>query len=186
MKRTFIAVKLEAGEDLTDAISSLKAELRHEIIRWVEISNMHITLAFIGNTEEPMIKKVGKMLENDLAGTDKFEFDLTGFGVFRNISDPRIIFTGIVNPGKLIEAHEIVKKGLEELDIKLEERQFKPHLTIGRIKDLRDKSTLQRLILKYSGVVLQTVKVSEIIYYESVLLPAGQLYKSISTAGLLK
>jgi 2'-5' RNA ligase len=179
MKRTFIAVRVEAGEKLKDAILTLRAGLRNENIKWVDISNMHITLAFIGDTDEEMIEKVRFMLNNDFEGFGIIDFRLTGFGVFRNLNDPRVIWTGIVNAYRLAEAHDIVKNGLAELNIKLEDRLFKPHLTIGRIKDLKDKESLQKMIRKYSDTNLQDVTVKEIVYYESVLLPTGSLYKPI-------
>lgn len=180
MKRTFIAVRTDPGGELKNAVSSLRSGLRNENIRWVDISNMHVTLAFIGDTDEPKVKSVGSMLKDYFAGFGNIDFRLTGFGLFRNFNDPRIIFTGIENPDRLAGAHEIVKKGLEGLNIKLENRQFSPHLTIGRIKDLRDKNNLQNLIQKYEGIKLQDVTISEIVYYESVLLPTGPLYKPIS------
>jgi RNA 2',3'-cyclic 3'-phosphodiesterase len=181
MKRTFIAVRVEAGEELKNAISFLRSELRNENIKWVDISNMHVTLGFIGNTDEPVINKVESMLKNEFAGFGIIGFRLTGFGVFRNFSNPRIIWIGIDNSDKLAEGYELVKIGLEKLDIDLEERQFKPHLTVGRINYLRDKNNLQKLVKGFEGKFLQDVTISEIVYYESVLLPAGPLYKPIST-----
>jgi 2'-5' RNA ligase len=184
MKRTFIAVKIEPEEDFRDAITFIRSELRFEIIRWVDINNLHITLAFIGDTEDNVINKVVSMLKNELSGFGELVFTLSGIGLFRSINDPRIIRTGIENGGRLADVREIIKNGLGLLDIKLEERKFKPHVTLGRIKDIRDINNLQRLVQKYSGVVLQTVKVSEIIFYESVLLPTGPLYKPIAGVGL--
>jgi 2'-5' RNA ligase len=180
MKRTFVAVKVEAGEELKDSISSLRSGLRSENIKWVDINNMHVTLAFIGDTDAPAISGVESMLEEKFEGFGNIDFKLTGFGLFRTFHDPRIVFSVIENPGRLVAAHELVKDGLRDLDIKLEERQFNPHLTIARIKDLRDKNNLQKLIQKYAGVELQTVIISEIVYYESVLLPTGPIYKPIS------
>jgi 2'-5' RNA ligase len=184
VKRTFIAVRVVPCDELKDAISSLRSGLVNENIKWVDISNMHVTLAFIGNTDEPVIKRVGSMLKNDFAGFGNIDFNVKGFGVFRNFSDPGVIWTGIENPERLIQAQEIVKRGLAELDIKLEDKKFMPHLTIARIKELKDKNNLQKLIHKYIGIKLQDVTVSEIIYYESVLLPTGPIYKPISSAML--
>jgi len=180
MKRTFIAVRVDVGSELKDAISLLRSGLRDEDIKWVDISNMHVTLAFIGNTDEIMIKRVETMLSNDLKGFGIIDFQLTGFGVIRNFNDPRVIWTGIEDPGRLIQAHETVRNGLGLLNIKLEERKFMPHLTIARIKNLKDKNNLQKLIQKYSGIRFQDVTVSEIVYYESILLPTGPIYKPIS------
>jgi 2'-5' RNA ligase len=179
MKRTFIAVKIDVSDELRNTILALKSGLKEENIKWVDLTNLHITLAFIGDTEKQMIKSIGSMLNNEFEGSGIIEFSLTGFGLFQNINNPRIIYSAIENPEKLIRAHENIKKGLSELNIVLEEREFNPHLTIGRIKDLVDKSNLQKLVHTFAGKNLQTVSVSEIMYYESVLLPTGPIYKQI-------
>ena len=186
MKRTFIGVRVDAGSELKSAISTLRSGLKNENIKWVDISNMHVTLAFIGNTEEPMIKRVASVLKNDFESFGIINFRLSGFGVFRNFNDPRIIWTAIENHKRLIEAHKKVKNGLEALNIRLEDKQFKPHLTIARIKDLKDKENLQKLIQKYTNIPFQDVTISEIVYYESVLLPSGPLYKPLHIVRLEK
>jgi 2'-5' RNA ligase len=180
MKRTFIAVKVDAGERLRGAIISLKEGLGNEKIKWVDFNNLHVTLAFIGDTHESTINDVGSMLKKDFAGFGNITFSIRGFGVFRNFRDPKVIFSGIENSEKLIEAHEIVRKGLWKLDIKTEDRQFNPHLTIGRTKEVNNKKELQELITKFTKEEFQHVTLSEVIYYESVLLPAGPIYKPIS------
>lgn len=180
MKRTFIGVRVEAGSELKAAISILRLELKNENIKWVDISNMHVTLAFLGSTEELMVKRVESILKSDFKSFGIINFRLSGFGVFRNFNDPRIIWTAIENHDRLIEAHQKVKNGLETLNLKLEDKQFKPHLTIARIKDLKDKKNLQKLIKEFANIPFQDITISEIVYYESVLLPSGPLYKPIS------
>jgi 2'-5' RNA ligase len=179
MKRTFIAVKVEVLDEFQAAISELKSGLIKENIKWTDISNMHVTLAFIGNTDELTVKNIVSLLENRFSGFDKIDFKIAGFGVFKKISDPRVIFSGLENFDKMTLAHETLKKGLKELDIKLEERKFNPHITIGRIKVLNDKKNLQDLIHKYSGIEFQNVTITEIVYYESILLTTGPVYKPI-------
>jgi 2'-5' RNA ligase len=184
MKRTFIAVRVDAGNELKEAIATLKSGLRNESIKWVDISNMHITLAFIGNTDEQAVKRVGSMIEKDFSGFGEIVFTLTGFNVFKNFNDPKVLFAGIENPGRLALANEIVKMGLDGIDIKTEDRRFSPHLTIGRIKNLRGKSNLQKIIHQFAGTPFQTVTINEIVYYESVLLQTGPVYKVISSIKL--
>ena len=62
MKRIFIAVKIDPGETLMKMISDFKTGLKDERIKWTETENFHITLAFLGETEEDKIKAIGKML----------------------------------------------------------------------------------------------------------------------------
>jgi 2'-5' RNA ligase len=179
MIRTFIGVKIDIAEDLRNAVSDLKKNFKNENIRWADFNNLHVTLAFIGNTETELVKNIIIMLKERFAGTGTLGFTITGLGIFKNIKDPKVIYSGIENCEKLIQAHESVKTGLEALGIRLEDRQFNPHLTIGRIKSLENRKTLQDLIIKYSGKELQSVTINEIIFYESVLLPTGPIYKPI-------
>ena len=70
--------------------------------------------------------------------------------------------------------------GLNDLDIKTEDRQFNPHLTIGRIKHLNDRETLNTLINRFENNEMQIIPVNEVILYESILFPTGAVYKPLA------
>jgi len=180
MKRIFIALKVEAEEPLLAMVSSLKSGLNKDIVKWINPDNIHITLAFLGNTEEKIIKNIGSMLKEKCSGSGKFELILKGLGVFRNLSDPRIIWTGIEHSEKLMHLNNIIMGGLNDLDIKTEDRKFNPHLTIGRIKHLNDKESLNILIKRFENSEMQIVLVYEVILYESILFPTGAVYKPLA------
>jgi 2'-5' RNA ligase len=184
MKRIFIALKVETGETLLTMIYSLKSGLSKDIIKWVNPDNIHITLSFLGDTEERKIKSISSMLNEKCKGSGKFELIIKGSGVFRNLSDPRIIWTGIEPSEKLMNLYEIIMNGLEGLDIKLEDRPFKPHLTIGRIKHLNDKEALKALIEQFQYSEIQIIPVNEVILYESILLQSGPVYKPLEKFNL--
>ena len=180
MKRIFIALKVGAEEPLLAMISSLKSGLNKDIVKWINPDNIHITLAFLGNTEEKIIKNIGSMLKEKCNGLGKFELILKGLGVFRNLSDPRIIWTGIEHSERLIHLNNTIMSGLNDLDIKTEDRQFNPHLTIGRIKHLNDKENLSKLIKRFENSEMQIIPVYEVILYESILFPTGAVYKPLA------
>jgi RNA 2',3'-cyclic 3'-phosphodiesterase len=184
MKRIFIALKVEVGDTLLMMISSLKSVLSKDIVKWTNPDNIHITLAFLGDTDEKMIKPISSMLKEKCNGSGKFELILKGSGVFRNLSDPRIIWTGIEPSEKLMHLNEIIMNGLKNLAIKMEGRPFNPHLTIGRIKHLNDKETLKALIEQYHNSEIQLIPVNEVILYESTLLQSGPVYKPIAKYNL--
>jgi 2'-5' RNA ligase len=179
MKRIFIALKIEAGENLLKMISSYRDQLKKDQIKWTDTSNIHITIAFLGNTEEKTIKAIISMLEEKCNGFGQLELVLKGSGIFRNLSDPRIIWTGIEPSGKLIQLNYIIINGLKELDIKMEDRPYKPHLTIGRIKHLNSSESLKALIEEFQNYEIQLVQVNEVILYESILFSAGPVYKPL-------
>lgn len=179
MRRIFIALKVDPDETLIKMISSLKSGLGNENIKWTNPENIHVTLAFLGDTEEEMIKIISEMLKGACKGSGTFELIIKGSGIFKNMNDPRVIWTGIEPSHELKELNEVIVKGLKNAGIKIEERIFNPHLTLGRIKFIKDKNVLKALLEQYQNTEIQIVPVSEVILYESILLQTGPVYKPI-------
>jgi 2'-5' RNA ligase len=179
MKRIFIAVKIDPGENLMNMISILKSGLKDERIKWTESENYHITLAFLGDTEETKIKAINNMLRITCEGFGEFEINIKGAGVFKNFSDPRIIWSGIETSEKMNKLYDCIKSGLKDTGISLEERPFRPHLTLGRIKIIRDNGNLKSLVAKYLNAEMQNQPVNEVILYESILFQTGPVYKPL-------
>lgn len=172
-------MKVEPDEHLLKMFSSLKSGLSRDSIKWTSSDNIHITIAFLGDTGEEVIQVIREMLRSKCGNTGTFEIVLKGAGVFKSLTDPRIIWTGIEPSAKLAELNRIIVSGLKNAGVILEERPFRPHLTLGRIKILKDNNSLSALLDKYKDVVLQSVFVDEIILYESILLQTGPVYKAI-------
>jgi 2'-5' RNA ligase len=76
----------------------------------------------------------------------------------------------------LIKLREKIEEGMAELGFASEKRGYSPHLTIGRIKYLRQTDHLSKIIADYKSKVFQEIKVTELIYYESKLRPSGSVY----------
>jgi 2'-5' RNA ligase len=115
MKRIFIAVKIEPGEILLKMISSFKTGLSNENIKWTNTDNIHITLSFLGDTEESQIIAINEILMVKCEGFGQFDLVLKGTGVFKSQGDPRVIWAGIeppqTHPPKLAEPDLIVSVG---------------------------------------------------------------------------
>ena len=184
MKRIFIAVKVDAGAEMIRIISSFKALLGGESIKWVDLVNIHLTLAFLGDTEEKKIKILSAILKDQCAGFGSFNFVLHGTGLFKNYRDPRVIWIGIGSSEKLANLNSIIADGLKDAGFYSEDRAFKPHLTIGRIRSIKDINNLKSVIEKYHDTEIQNVIVEEVILYESILMQTGPLYKPLAKFSL--
>lgn len=184
MKRIFIALKVEPGETLLRMFSSLKALPGNEKITWVAPGNIHLTIAFLGDTEDERIMVAGIMLKQKCTGFGEFGFNLSGAGVFRNFKDPKVIWIGIGNSGKLFQLNDLIITGLKDTGFKVEERQFNPHITLGRVKSIKDTEALKSAVDRYQNTFIQEVRVSEVILYESILKPTGPIYKPIGKFSL--
>ncbi|MFH0842305.1 MAG: RNA 2',3'-cyclic phosphodiesterase [Bacteroidota bacterium] len=179
MKRIFIALKINPGDSLIRMISTLRALLENERINWVDPANIHLTLAFLGDTDEEMIKIADLAVRQQCRGSGEFSFNLSGTGVFRNYRDPKVIWAGIEEYRNLARLNNLISTALSDAGFKLEERPFKPHITLGRIKFIKDSRVLESAVEKYSNTFFQEVAVNEVILFESILKPTGPVYKPL-------
>jgi 2'-5' RNA ligase len=180
MHRIFIAVKVTPEPEFESHINFLKEELNTENIRWVEMSNIHVTIAFIGETEDVIINRIGEALLDNCSGFGRFEFAIRGLGIFKSINDPRVIWAGLDKFEKLKRLQLITVDGLKDLPINIVERKFTPHVTLGRVKSLKRFEVIKSLIVNYSEHEFQKVSVKELILYKSILTPTGPVYKPLT------
>jgi 2'-5' RNA ligase len=179
MKRIFIAIKVNPEGELLRMFSSLKAALGTENIKWVDPAGIHLTLAFLGDTEEKRIRVLSSMLKYKCSGFGEFDFNLTGTGVFKTFRDPRLIWIGILSSERLATLYNTIAEGLNLSGFVFEERQFKPHLTLGRVKSVRDAENLKAVLERFRNNQFQIVHVNEVILFESILLQTGPIYKPL-------
>lgn len=179
MKRLFIAVKIIPEDTFLKPVSSVKYDLHDESIKWVDTANIHITLAFLGDTDEELIPVLDKMLRERCTGSGSFEIMLRGFGVFRNFRDPKVIWAGIEDSGSMESLHRSISEGLKEMGFKTDDKPFSPHITIGRIRFIKDRERLKSVLGKYNDTEFQKVAVKEVILYESILRQTGSIYNSL-------
>lgn len=92
---------------------------------------------------------------------------------------------GISESKKLISLYEEIKTGLTDMNFYTEDRQFRPHITIGRIRFIRDPDNLGKALGMYRDQFIQKVNVEELTLYESILKPSGPVYKALEKFRLM-
>ena len=182
VKRIFIAIKVEPGDILAETMESLQSGFPADSIRWTDKDNIHITLAFLGDTSEEKIPGLVSMLKSVCSSTGSFDLTIRSAGLFRDINDPRILWIGTDRAENLIRLNSLIISGLEKTGFPVEKRPFSPHITIGRLRRNanNDKEMLSAFLNKYHDIVFRIMKVSEVILYESVLLRTGPVYHPLS------
>ncbi len=184
MKRTFIAIDIPVNNTVKGLLNKLNHKLRNERIKWVEPEQYHITLQFLGNIDESLIDTIIPGLDKIAGNISGFSIILKEFGVFKNLKNPRILWIGFA-PCKELEMlkyaidEEMLKLGFEKSD-----KPFSAHLTIGRIKQLKDTQILKEWIDEHREAELQEIEVNEIIFYESILKSYGPEYIAIKRHSL--
>jgi len=184
MRRTFIAIKIEPGNRLSQAYTKIQNELKNEKIKWVDRHNFHVTLFFLGDTSDKKISEVSRSLAELATAFEAFEITLYGMGVFKNLRKPRVLWAGIRDFEPLKKMKQSLDQKMSNLGFAPDEREFKPHLTLARIKWIDDKNTLEHLLKEYQQQEWQKAWIGEIIYLESKLTQSGPVYTPIEKFSL--
>ena len=181
MKRLFAAIKIEPSAEFSNLAAQLSRELRHDRINWVELKNIHLTLKFFGETEETQIPDIRKALGNAAGLCQPFTLRISRTGIFGSRYEPRVIWFGLDASPQMSELARLTMEELSKAGWEADRQNFVPHLTIGRIKEIKDKVLFQQVIDKYRNARIQDQAVGEIILFESILKPQGPTYIKLAT-----
>lgn len=182
--RTFIAVELP--QDFKDEAGDLIADFKKTgaDVKWVEKQNLHLTLKFLGEVKNEQIEKVILEVEASVSATKQFTLDFAGIGTFPNLNRPRVVWLGIIS-GK--EQMGQIATELEDRMVRLgfsrENRSFSPHLTLGRVRTLRNIDKLLKM-MECSNFTYAAAVVDHITVMKSDLTPSGPIYTPMKTIPL--
>lgn len=177
-KRTFIALPVPITEKLKEETDFYKKHVNGLNIKWVEMNNMHLTLAFLGDSSVQQIELVKKRLQEIVPKYYSFNIRLTRAGAFKSLHNPQVLWWGLEAGNVLQEIHNDIKEMIKDSGFEPENRSFKPHLTIGRIKNFSNTHNLAAVISSRESLN-EIVFADKIVFYESILMPAGPVYKPI-------
>jgi 2'-5' RNA ligase len=180
--RTFLAVNFpeEAVAQVARCAAGLAAPCQRVglSVAWVPAQNLHLTLAFLGSVEEDMLREVSAALRQALRGAPAPRAGLMSLGAFPSPARPRVLYVGVDEEGGLIGLQGQIVAVLETLGFPREDRPFRPHLTIGRVRDPRGSRGAQRTPAEGVAGLLQPfagrrfgvpAELREVVLYESRL-----------------
>jgi len=175
--RGFIALDL----DVPSKIVEIENEIRKTgaNVKLVKPGNMHLTLKFLGDTNEELIDEIEKIMKESVEGIEPFNIQLKGTGVFPNPNYIKVIWIGIQNGEQIIPIAQKIDEKISKLGFKKEKRKFSPHLTIGRVKSAKNKDKIIKIIDKYRDVQFADLKVEFLKLIRSELTPKGPIYTTI-------
>ena len=186
MARLFVAIRIapEVAERLCQAQAELDPLLSD--IRWIKRESLHLTLKFLGAVEEARIQGIQSALQTALAPLPRFTVSCRGLGVFPAIRRPRVLWAGLEG-GALPSLAGATDATLEPLGFPREEREFKPHLTIGRWRETaRGDDALRRELDRWRHHDFGASAVDEAVLFQSVLKRDGAVYTALTVFPLRK
>jgi RNA 2',3'-cyclic 3'-phosphodiesterase len=179
MKRIFAAIKIHPGPRILEILDILQKDLSDEKINWVKPENMHLTLKFFGDTPDKNIQQIITALNSPTLLVNPFDITLKGLGSFGSSRFPRVIWLGIeTNPG-LSTLYDAINNALKPLGHKPDKPFFTPHLTLGRIRDIKTPDQLYGLESEFNDEEFQKCTIEKFTLYQSILSPKGSLYKPL-------
>lgn len=184
-KRLFIGVQINSDlqKDLKQVHLKLKqmAESREYNIRWSPEENWHVTLQFLGNAEEALIPKIADALDSVAENFESFKVRASGVGGFPEERRARVIYAGVSRTQDLLNLQSSVEQATQSLGFVPEDREYSPHITLGR---LRSAGSISDLISPFVRKKFEDFQLTELILFESTLRGNFPHYEPIHRAQL--
>ncbi len=196
--RLFLAVPLPG--EVISLVDTMTTRLQAEEwpVRWTAAGNAHITLHFLGEVESASAELLRMALPEVVARHERFDLRTADLGVFPNMKRPRIIWLGLYGPAhRLHTLRDEIGALLKDYEFDLEEKEFHPHITLGRVRDARKvrirdlpgKIRARLELASSTGEVTHKkpipVPVDEVLLIRSHLEPAGPRYEILERYPLL-
>lgn len=176
MKRLFWGFRLssEIHDRVLDSVAKMKAVASERYastpvrIDWVPLDRFHVTLQYLGPTDEAKMPSIIESGRRICGESRKFEVSARGFGVFPNDSHPKVIWARVIDdPSEnLQKLADTFWKEMQVFSNKPEHYPFKAHLTVARVREARG---VGEILFPVKALTLGKALISEVVLFESVL-----------------
>lgn len=175
MIRLFIAVELPSY--IKEEVIRLQKNLMDKRVligNYPKPDAMHLTLKFIGNVEQNKIPLIQQALRS--VESIRMHARITGLMFFGNFRFPKVVYVALDCP-QLQALVDDIDNNIKELCAS-EEREFKPHVTITRVKEIIDYQTFVDWI-ENTPVEPLSFDIESFVLMQSNLNSSGPIYTPI-------
>ncbi len=182
--RTFIAF------DITDRTRSELGRAQRNMgriagVRWVRPAGIHLTVKFVGDVVDQAILEIFEVMRRAVTGVKPVEFTVRGLGWFPPGRRPRVLWAGVDCEGDILAAiARRLDEGLADLGVRPENRAFKPHITLGRVRGALDAGAAEDAFRRVGQREFGRNVARELVLYMSELHPGGAHYTRMGAVGL--
>ena len=176
--RTFIAVALT--EEIRAVLEDIQGRLKpfHADVKWVEPHHIHLTLKFLGDVRPKDIPPLTETLKTALKETPPIPTELTELGAFPDLRHPRVLWVRLKDDaGRIAQLAAAIETAMGKIGYKKEQRDFKPHVTIGRVRSLKDIAPLIKGLQEYRFPKTFPQVIADITLFKSTLTSSGPVYE---------
>ena len=184
--RAFIAIKLpdDVVEFLRQTQSSLKKDgLDIKEIKWVRPEKIHLTLKFLGDINPSEIDALSSAIKTAARPLGPLTLSATGLGAFPSVKRPRVLWSGVGGDLEVLgRLHARLDEALSVLGMEKENKRFKAHLTLARIKGSVRPEVIVDAVSRYGNQASRGFAADRIYLIKSELKPGGPQYSDLLCA----
>lgn len=185
--RSFVAIHLNDATRAAIGEAQGKLKASGAKVSWTRPDAMHLTLKFLGDIAAEKVSDFGKALDEVVQNTEPFRLDVRGLGALPRLERPRVIYAGVRDEqGVLAPLAGAVDERMADLGIGRENRDFKAHITLGRVKSPKGIGALIDMVRAGAEDDYGSVEVDRVYLMMSELKPAGAEYTVLHEARLQK
>ena len=178
----FCAVELpdEVRERLREHIQRLRESVPDASASWTRVENIHLTLKFFGNVAVDRIPAISEVASRAVDEFSPVQIGIGATGVFPKPSRPQVLWIGVSDPsGRLVGLQRRLEDECAKERFEKEDRAYRPHLTIARIRRPEGAKQLADAHLRMEFEPSQ-IEVRKLIVFRSELSSKGSRYTAIS------
>ena len=185
--RAFIAIELppDVQQGLEQVSEQLKEQLGEKSVRWVPVSNIHLTLKFLGDVSANNLDVIKEIIRAEASLQKPMEFSVGQLGAFPKARHPRVIWVGVEAPPELITLQRGIEARTAKVGYAPDQREFSPHLTLGRVSRNASPGEVRKIgdvICDNKVGFLGAARVQAIHLFKSDLRPSGAVYTNLYSA----
>ena len=180
MKRLFIGIPIESQRSVQQVEAWRNdTQLNRNVLNWTIPGNWHITLFFLGSTEDSAVPLLKRLIDESFSKIRAYQTELRGVGVFPNTNNPKVLWIGLEDIHPLISAYSHLGESLQQNGFSFDQKPLKPHLTIARVKRADNPSIFQLLLTEFRETIFDQVNMNKVVLFESITTPTGPIYKPL-------
>lgn len=179
-----IALTSEARDRVARHVASLRQLVPDARASWTRPENIHLTLKFLGDISPASVSDLSDAAKRAVAKLEGFTIRVEQAGFFPPRGAPRVLWLGINDEeAQLAQLHDRLEVECAKAGFPRENRPFRPHLTIARLRQASHAATLASTHLQMDFAPVE-VAISALLVIRSELSSSGSKYTVISAASL--
>ncbi len=177
MQRVFIGIPIDrqSQQHINELLKPIKDS--RQDIRWMAEKNRHLTLAFLGNKTIAEVGNLLRLFDETYQQETHFQYRLASLSRFPGPTG-RIIALSSEPTRPLDNLFQITSELLQRNKIEFDQKIFRPHITLGKIKRAKYVKT------SFYQQTTISLDITKVTLYQSTLTDSGSIFSALKETQL--